>query len=190
MGTPRNIAVERSSQRLRITYRWCSWWSLREYLLMFLPLFGGLAILGAWSGGRGGVCLLSSMLPLVALVLYMILVLAVNRSVIEVFRNGRVTIRNGPLPLNPWANHDLDAADVRQVVSGKKVLEAGGFDGPVVRVPVYRVELLAHPLRRINVLAGRDMDTMEQARFVERQIEQFLQIPDRPEMNERLFPDR
>jgi hypothetical protein len=175
---PPALTIVDDGDRRQIVRRWFTGGSLRP--LVFIALWDGFVV--AWytnvfanvrqGGEAAGWAVFAGLFTLPHLALgvgltYMALCsLAKNTTVAEV-AGGRLRVRHGPMP---WpGNHDLNAAEVRQLYCTEKAAGQGRS-----REPRYTVHAVLADHRTVPLLA--DLDDRTTARFYERQLEEWLGI--------------
>ncbi|MFT3990550.1 MAG: hypothetical protein QM680_03985 [Luteolibacter sp.] len=131
----------------------------------FMIIWNGISIAkGMWTMGIFGLLHTAVGLGLIYLVLSMFL----NVTTVRVWM-GRLTVKIGPIP---WkGNKDLAAADVVQLYCKEKVTH--GKNGSTTK---YQVEVITRGNLSETLVA--DLETYEQALFIEQQIERKLKIAD------------
>jgi hypothetical protein len=177
---PQGLTVVDDGDRRQIVRRW----STRSILpgLCFCAIWDGFVV--AWytmafatasRGGesaRGAVCMVLITLPHLALgvgLTYMAQCSLVKNTTVAEVAGGRLRVRHGPLP---WpGNHDLDAAEVRQLYCTEKAADQGRSREPCYDYTVHAV-LADH--RTVPLLD--DLDDKTTALFYEQQLEEWLGI--------------
>jgi hypothetical protein len=173
---PRGFDVDDDGVRLRIVRRWFA--PVHLVLALFtLFWFGFLAF---WYGIASALHapVFFFLFPLIHVAVglglaWASLAFLLNRTVVEVDRTDRVTVRSGPVP---WRRAvEVPSGDIAQVYSTAKRYRHR--DGPDTFL--YAVEVLTRDGRRLPLVRGM-IPEADQALFLEQAIERRLSIPDRP----------
>jgi hypothetical protein len=176
---PPALTVVDDGDRRQIVRRWFTGGILRP--LVFIAAWDGFVV--AWytmafamvsRGGdeaRGAVCMVLITLPHLVVgvgLTYMALCSLVKNTTVAEVAGGRLRVRHGPLP---WpGNHDLDAAEVRQLYCTEKTDQ-----GPSRELSYhYTVNAVLADHRTVPLLD--DLDDKTTARFYEQQLEEWLGI--------------
>ena len=171
-GLPSRLTLTRDDTALVLTYRWGSPW----HILILL------AALGLTAVTAGMVYVNASATTAFYLVVklgacYGTLGKVVNHTTITVTR-GTLRYRHGPLP---WSgNRTLRASAIEQLYCWARTARSRHGDEP--RVTSYQVHAKLADGKRFRIL--RMLDTADQARYIEQQIEEYLGIIDVPEVGE------
>ena len=171
---PARITLEDLGDGLRLTRRWFTWTVL--VLTAFCAFWDGFLVVWYWIAFSQGGPWPMVVFPVLFVVLgifltYLTLALYLNRSILEL-RDGRLTVRHGPLP---WpGQRDLDTSDLEQLFCQEKMSQ--GRNGAVSFT--YNVNGLLKGGQRVQLLGS--LPDREQALFVEQVVEGYLGIEDRP----------
>jgi hypothetical protein len=169
---PENITVEQQADGLRLSYRWFS----GKFVFLALFCFVWDAFLVFWY--TTALTQNANIIMLIFPVLHVAVGLALtyytlagfyNRTFISVGR-GTLSIQHRPMPW--FGNRTLQASDIAQLYTEQ--ITASGKNGPRV---TYQLSAVSLENRKIKLLAG--LDSPDSARFIERQIEDWLGIKDR-----------
>ncbi|CAM2067636.1 hypothetical protein SCOR_19800 [Sulfidibacter corallicola] len=167
--------IRRSESGLSLTRRW---YLPRHWLLMLLALvWNGFFLL--WLARTPGFDPLLRLMAGVNLgfgfiLFYGALVFLVNRTSIEV-DSGRLRLRHGPFP---WRRGlSVEIAQIDQLYCSERLVRRRGRAFPVYQVNIF----LNNGERRLLL---REIYDVNQALYVENQIERFLGIQDRPILGE------
>jgi hypothetical protein len=169
---PENIRIEHRADGLTLSYRWFS--AKFIFLALFCLFWDGFLVF--WYG-----IALSQDAPWIMLV-FPLLHLAVgvfltyytvagiyNRTIITVGQ-GKLSIQHAPLP---WpGSRVLQASEISQLYCEETT--SRGRNGPQTS---YRLSAVTSDNKKINLLTG--FDSPDSARFLERQVEEWLGIRDR-----------
>lgn len=96
-----------------------------------------------------------------------------NQTMIRV-GSGSLQTAHAPLP---WPGKRFDAHDLEQLFVSQKVSTSSGRRGRSTTI-TYRVEAVTRTGERVNILQG--LESPEQAKFIEQEIERHLRIEDAP----------
>lgn len=170
---PEGMSLEPTTDGIVITRRW---WHITAIFLIIFCFFWDSFLVGWFTvASKTSAPASFNLFPLVHVLVglgltYYTLALLVNRTRIEVTR-GSVTVSHGPLPWNGW----------RQIMAGMidqlycKEIIRRGKNGPTVIYEVW----VALTNGTQSKLVGLGME-MEQALYVEQQIESLLDLKDKP----------
>ena len=170
---PANFTVESLGDDLRIEYRWYS--PVAYILLAFCVVWDGFLVVWYSIAFGGNAPLIMTLFPLLHVAVgagltYFVVTLFLNRTIIEV-RDGLLSVDHVPLP---WpGRRRLNSDDVDQVYVTEKLRSN---EGRVHRT--YEVRARMRDASAIKLLSG--FDEMEQALFIEQEIERCLRITDAP----------
>ncbi|MCB9746171.1 MAG: hypothetical protein H6741_00820 [Alphaproteobacteria bacterium] len=178
VALPDKFEVSRQGSHLQVTWRW-----FRAELLMLIPfavawdsflVFWYAQALGG-AGGPGGFNLLMVIFPLAHVaagvgITYYAVANLVNRSRVDVTA-GTLRVRHGPLPW--WPMPTLPARDVEQLYVTRKVRR--NKNGTTV---TYELRAVTREHAGQLILGG--LDELEQALWLEQELEDHLDIRDRP----------
>jgi len=178
VGLPARFTLDNWGPELTITRRWYShglW-----FLVLFCIFWDGFLVMwytmgiGSLVGGEGGgmiwVMLLFPILHLAVGVglTYFVAAAFVNKTVIRV-SSGELSVRHGPVP---WpGNQTIPIADLKQLFCTESIHR--GKNGCH---STYNVEVLKRDATRVKLVAS--LEELDQALFIEQQVEQQLKIPD------------
>jgi hypothetical protein len=169
---PEGINVEHRPDGLRLSYRW---FSGKFVLLAIFCLFWD-GFLFFWYGIAFTQKADSMMLifPVIHVAIgvfltYYTLAGFYNRTFVSVGR-GTLSIEHRPIPW--FGNRTLQASEISQLYTEQII--TSGKNGPRVS---YQLNVVSQENRKIKLLTG--MDSPEAARFIERQVEDWLGIRDR-----------
>lgn len=180
VALPQRFVVEDRPGGFRLVRKW---WSPKYiFLLFFVVVWDG--FLAFWYAGAifgvgksdapGAVGVVVLLFPLLhvavgALLTYTVVCGFVNKTVIDVDMSG-VRVKHGPLP---WGgNHDLARRDVDQLYCVEKATRNNNSTSTS-----YTVRARLRDGKSLDFL--KDLDDLEQALFVEQEIEDALRIEDR-----------
>jgi hypothetical protein len=177
---PPGLTVVDDGDRRQIVRPWFTRGS--PFALGFIALWDGFVV--AWytmayamasRGGeeaRGAVCMVLITLPHLVVgvgLTYMAVCSLVKNTTVAEVAGGRLRVRHGPLP---WpGNHDLDAAEVRQLYCTEKAADQGRSREPGYH---YTVNAVLADGRTVPLLT--DLDDKTTARFYEQKLEEWLGI--------------
>jgi hypothetical protein len=173
VSMPRGINVREGAGGLIITRRWFTW--AVTFLLVFCVFWDGFLVVWYGIAFSQNAPLIMIIFPVLHVavgvgVTWFTLACLINRTVIRAGYD-RLTVRHGPVP---WpGRRTLRAHDLSQLYCEQR--ERRDRDGDVRRR--YHLNAITLEGDRIKLLAVDDLD---QARFIEQQIERFLGIEDRP----------
>jgi hypothetical protein len=178
VGLPARFTLENWGPELAITRRWYShglW-----FLLLFCLFWDGFLVV--WYSIAGGMILSGEgdpmawvmlVFPLLFVVIgaamtYFVAASFVNKTVIRV-SGGVLTIRHGPIP---WpGNHSIPTTDLSQLYCTETVIR-----GKHGCRSIYNVEMLRSDRTKLKLLDN--LQELDQAMFIEQQLEQHLNIAD------------
>ena len=172
---PKGMVLSHDGGGFTIKWRWIS---VHHIFMVFFCMFWdgflvfwySIALFGSTAGGRTMMLLFPLLHVGVGIGLtYSTLAGLINRTRLEV-RSGKITVRHGPVP---WrGNVDISTGRIDQlyVQRGKRMRRRGGG--------VFKVSAMLDDRSEIVLLRG--LDTLAQAIFVEKRLEQRLGIDDRP----------
>jgi hypothetical protein len=176
VGMPRGFRVDDDGIRLRIERRWFS--PVHLVFVGFTVLWFAFLGFWFWVSARLDAPRAFFLFPLIHVAVgaglaYVTLAFLLNRTVVEVDRADRVTVRTGPVP---WRRDvEIPSGEVAQVFSTeKRYRQQDGTENSL-----YAVEVLTRDGRRLPLVRGL-MSAAEQALFLEEAIERRLGLPDRP----------
>jgi hypothetical protein len=177
---PPGLTVVDDGDRRQIVRPWFTGGILRP--LVFIAVWDGFVV--AWytmafamasRGGddaRGAVCMVLITLPHLVVgvgLTYMALCSLVKNTTVAEVAGGRLQVRHGPMP---WpGNHDLDAAEVRQLYCTEKAADQGRSREPCSH---YTVNAVLADHRTVPLLD--DLKDKATALFYEQQLEEWLGI--------------
>ncbi|WP_116125047.1 DUF2267 domain-containing protein [Lewinella sp. IMCC34183] len=164
------LYLERTAGKLSIAYRWRS--RVAYFLIPFCLFWDGIALLFLFSGAG---LMISLHLLTGALLTYYTICLLLNRTRITVDARA-VSVEHGPVPWFTRGRH-LDSGSVEQLF----VEQFGQYKSGNRVTLLYRVVARLQGEKDIVLLSG--LDDPQLADEVERGIEEFLQIDDRPVAN-------
>lgn len=169
---PLGIRVTHPSGQLEISRRWYShglW-----FLAFFCVFWNGFMVVWHWLALSQGAWFMSVFGLLHTAVgigiLYVTLAGFLNTTVIRV-RYGELSIQSGPIPFP--GNTTLRADEIEQLYAKER--RAHSNNGDSYRYEVHAVKRDGH-----QQLLLKGLNEVEQALFIEQQLEQFLGIKDRP----------
>ena len=166
MKLPTGVSVERSDEQLTLTRRWFH--PNFIWLGLFSMVWLGVIFIGvADNWGPGIFCIPHTWIGLA--LLYYTLTKLVNATTISLTPN-LLTIKHGPLPT--WGNKTLDPTQIKQLFAKKEVKRR--------RKPTITYEVRLVPNKGRNQALVSNLDTPEQALFLEEEIERYLGIRDKP----------
>jgi len=175
---PKRFVVDHWGPELSITHRWYSHglWILLIFCVIwdgFLFAWYSAAIAGLMSGQANGGFWIMLIFPVLHLAVgvgltYGTLCGFLNKTWIRV-SVGELSVRHGPLPTG--GNRQLFTADLKQLFCTEKIIR--GKHGPRYS---YNVEALLQGGTKLKLLSN--LQDLDQALFVEQQIEQHLRIAD------------
>jgi len=169
---PRRIQVANFGHTLEITRRWFS--PVFLFLVVFCIFWNGFMVvwhgmalaMGAWFMSVFGLLHTAVGIGLA----YFTVAGFVNRTVIRAGQ-GMVEVRHGPLP---WpGNKTLTSHQIKQLYSKEKI--SHGKNGVHY---TYKVQAVTEGNHRETLLGG--LTEVEQALYIEQQLERFLRIKDEP----------
>ncbi len=169
---PRGIQVEAFGSEMTIRRRWFG--AAAIFLIFFAILWNGFMIVwhtislssGAWFMSVFGLIHTG----VGVFVGYTALAMIFNTTIIRIGR-GALSVRHGPLP---WpGNLTLDTQDIEQLYCKEKV--SNNKNGTSY---TYEVHMMTHRSGRKKLVSG--LQDADQALFIEQQIENHLEIKDRP----------
>ena len=168
---PRGFTVMQGERELEVTYRWFS--PVHLFLLFFAVAWNAFLVgwhTMAFETESFFMSLISVVHTGVGVGLaYLVVCGFVNRTIILV-RNGTLSVRHTPLP---WpGNTELEASSLKQLYAKEQVLQ--GKNGEHHRYTLFAIDESGTRRRVLKKLTS-----VEQAVFLEQQIERFLQIQDR-----------
>jgi hypothetical protein len=170
---PKGIRVREGVGGLRITRRWFTPGIL--FLLFFCVFWDGFLVFWYTAAFTQNAPLIMVLFPLIHVAVgvgltWFALAWLLNRTVIRVDYD-RLTVRHGPIP---WpGRRTLRAHEISQLYCEEQ--QKRDRQGDVSRQ--FRLKAITLEGAKIELLA---LDTLEQARFMEQEIERFLGIEDRP----------
>jgi hypothetical protein len=170
---PARMNLETTVGGLKITRRWCSWVVL--FLILFCIVWN--SSLAFWFGmlPKMNVPVVFTLLPMLHVaagigITYFTLASIINKTVIAIDR-GTLGISHGPLP---WpGRRRIDTNLIDQLYC--KEIVRHGEDGPIVSHELWVALKNGHSSKLIG--AGLNVD---QALYIEQQIERFLGMEDKP----------
>lgn len=168
---PANVDIHLHADHLKVVRRWYQprMWL---FLMMAVSWFGIVAgfQLMAFEGGPAWRAIMGLNVVFGIVLLYGALAGLINRTKILV-GNGRLTKQHYPLPWRGRLNLETDQIDQFYCTEGTE------FQRGRTR-PVYQLNVFLNNGSRYPIL--RHVDSLETILFLENQIEQFLEIEDRP----------
>lgn len=165
---PVRMAIRRDGDALQITWRWRGWRHL--YTAAFAALWD--AVLIAWytSGvGAGEVLISLAHLAVGVVITYEAAAGLLNRTTVRA-RPGQLQIRHAPLP---WRGTRTIERDTLAQLYVRRI-ERGGSNSTVT----WQLSALLTTGRELPLVRG--LPDIAEARYLEREIERALAIPDRP----------
>ena len=171
---PEKIKVERSGMVLTITRRWFAWSILP--LLFFCVAWDSFLVFWYHIALTQNAPLIMIVFPIAHVAVgvgltYTVLASFLNSTLIRIDHR-EIVIQHGPLP---WpGNRVIAINDVEQLFCQEKKSSKG--------ISQYSLCAILKGGKRKELLPG--LETPQQARFIEQQIEDFLRIKDRPVIGE------
>jgi len=168
---PRGFSVVEDARGLQIIYRW---FSAGFVFLLFFAITWNAILVGWHSMAFAAKSWFMSVFSIVHTgvgvgLAYIVLCGFVNQTIVSV-RDGKLTVRHTPLP---WpGNTALDARSLKQLYAKEKVVSTK--KGQSYHYALYAID--DSGTRRVVL---KKLTSVEQAVFLEQQIERFLQIEDR-----------
>ena len=170
---PKHITMEYGSDGLHLVYRWFNAGHIA--LAIFCFVWDGFLVFWYSVAFREGSPLVMLVFPLLHVAVgvaltYTALAGFYNKTVVTVGM-GKLSIHHTPIP---WpGNQTLDAADLKQLYSEEHIIR--GKNGTRT---VYRLNAVTQNDRKIKLISN--MESPEEARFLERKVEEQLGIRDTP----------
>lgn len=183
---PRSIEVVPTARGLELVRRW--WSPLFLFLAFFCVVWNGIVFAFFGMASRAGAPWFVSLFPLIHVAVglglaYFTLCGFLNRTRVTVERHGTVAVTHGPLP---WrGTPTLEAASIAQVYVVRKTSTTS--EGKPTSS--YRLCALGKDGARTTLLALPTL-TLEEALFVEEEVERHLGLADVPVMGEVPRDDR
>lgn len=175
---PPRMRMENWGPELSITRTWYSHavWFLLAFCIFwdgFLVVWYTAGIGAMMSGSGDGMAWIMLLFPVLHVAVglgltYLVLCTFVNKTVIKVSM-GELTVRHGPLPCP--GNHQVPTCDLKQLYCTEKIHR--GKNGCSTS---YNLEAYLRDGKKLTLLSG--LDQLDQALYVEQQVEQHLRIPD------------
>ena len=169
---PENITVEQQADGLRLSYRWFS--GKFVFLAIFCCAWDGFLVFWYSIALTQSGDLMMIIFPVMHVAVgvgltYYTLAGFYNRTIVTVGR-GRLSIQHRPIPW--FGNRTLQAAEISQLYTEQ--LTTRGKNGPRIS---FQLSAVSQENRKIRLLTG--LDSPDSARFIERQVEDWLGIKDR-----------
>jgi hypothetical protein len=169
---PENVSVEHRADGLRLSYRWFSGKFI--FLAFFCLVWDGFLIFWYSMAFTQNADLMMLIFPVLHVAVgfsltYYTLAGFYNRTFVSVGR-GTVSIEHRPIPW--FGNRTLQAPEIAQLYTEQ--ITTSGKNGPQVS---YQLSAVSQDNKKIRLLSG--MDSLDSARYIERQVEDWLGIRDR-----------
>jgi hypothetical protein len=169
---PENINVDHRADGLRLSYRWFS--GKFVFLAFFCLVWDGFLVFWYGMAFTQNADLIMLVFPVLHVAIgvsltYYTLAGFYNRTFISVGR-GSLRIEHRPIPW--FGNRTLQASEIAQLYTEQ--ITTSGKNGPRIS---YQLNAVSQENRKIKLLTG--MDSPDSARFIERQVEDWLGIRDR-----------
>lgn len=177
---PRSVTVEETAFGVRVVRRWFS--PVFFFLLFFCVVWNGI-LLAFYGMSRGsGMPWFVLLFPVVHVAVglglaYFTLCGFVNRTVVEVERGHTLTVRHGPLPW-PGAT-SLDVGEIAQLFVGASLRRGRGG----TEAPAFSLAAMTRDGRRVTLLKVAGL-SVEEALYLEQELERRLRIRDEPVVGE------
>jgi hypothetical protein len=173
MSLPGNFSLSEGSQEIVIEKKWFSIAHLGT--LLFALLWNGFTFFFYSLMMAGNVSVIILLFPVLHIMvglwlLYYSLCGFVNKTIIRANQH-ELSVRHVPLPWN--GDKLIERACIQQLYILEQTKKHRGSI-----IYSYDVQVVIHNHRNISLIKG--LDTPEEALFIEKKIEQFLRIEDRP----------
>jgi hypothetical protein len=175
---PARMRMENWGPELVLTRSWYSHsvWFLLFFCILwdgFLVVWYSIGIGAMLSGQSGGMAWLMLLFPILHVAVgvgltWLVICIFVNKTVIRVSM-GELTVRHGPLPCGSGAQ--VLTCDLKQLFCTEKIHR--GKNGSST---TYNLEALVQGGKKVKLLTG--LEQLDQALYVEQQVEQHLRIVD------------